>query len=70
VHLRHIAISVCRRGASLGSAIQAIAYGMEPSTAERGGKRKSQYVAMHFARQGVITEEMEYISKREKLEPE
>ncbi len=25
---------------------------------------------MHFARQGVITEEMEYIAKREKLEPE
>jgi len=25
---------------------------------------------MHLARQGVITEEMEYIAKREKLEPE
>src|SRR5213080_2099662 len=25
---------------------------------------------MHFARQGVITEEMQYIAKREKLEPE
>src|SRR5437899_536171 len=25
---------------------------------------------MHFARQGVVTEEMEYVAKREKLEPE
>src|SRR5205085_8765109 len=25
---------------------------------------------MHFARQGVITEEMQYVAKREKLEPE
>src|ERR1700726_1457418 len=32
-----------------------------------GNRNMSQ---MHFARQGVITEEMEYIAKREKLEPE
>src|SRR5712664_2754447 len=32
-----------------------------------GNRNVSQ---MHFARQGVITEEMEYIAKREKLEPE
>src|SRR5260370_31721638 len=25
---------------------------------------------MHFARQGVITKEMEYVARREKLEPE
>ncbi len=25
---------------------------------------------MHLARQGVVTEEMEYVAKREKLEPE
>src|SRR6266481_7391778 len=32
-----------------------------------GNRNVSQ---MHFAQQGVITEEMEYIAKREKLEPE
>src|SRR6202007_1591530 len=32
-----------------------------------GGRNMSQ---MHFARKGVITEEMEYVAKREKLEPE
>src|ERR1700724_4868102 len=32
-----------------------------------GNRNVSQ---MHLARQGVITEEMEYIAKREKLEPE
>src|SRR5437899_12968322 len=31
------------------------------------GRNVSQ---MHFARQGVVTEEMEYVAKREKLEPE
>src|SRR5207245_1519257 len=31
------------------------------------GRNVSQ---MHFARQGVITEEMEYVAKRERLEPE
>src|SRR5438552_5984966 len=31
------------------------------------GRNVSQ---MHFARQGVITEEMEYVAKREKLDPE
>ncbi len=32
-----------------------------------GNRNVSQ---MHFARQGVITEEMEYVARREKLEPE
>ena len=32
-----------------------------------GGRNMSQ---MHLARLGVITEEMEYVAKREKLEPE
>jgi phosphomethylpyrimidine synthase len=32
-----------------------------------GNRNMSQ---MHFARQGIITEEMEYIAKREKLAPE
>src|SRR5438445_13447727 len=32
-----------------------------------GNRNMSQ---MHFARQGIITEEMEYIAKREHLEPE
>src|SRR6266403_2708869 len=32
-----------------------------------GNRNVSQ---MHFARQGLITEEMEYVAKREKLEPE
>src|ERR1700726_1151891 len=32
-----------------------------------GGRNFSQ---MHFARQGVVTEEMEYVAKREKLTPE
>jgi len=32
-----------------------------------GGRNFSQ---MHFARQGIITEEMEYVAKREKIAPE
>jgi phosphomethylpyrimidine synthase len=32
-----------------------------------GNRNVSQ---MHFARQGLITEEMQYVAKREKLEPE
>jgi phosphomethylpyrimidine synthase len=37
------------------------------AAAANGNRNMSQ---MHFARQGVITEEMEFIAKREKLEPE
>src|SRR5882672_3441097 len=37
------------------------------AAATNGNRNVSQ---MHFARQGVITEEMEYVAKREKLEPE
>jgi phosphomethylpyrimidine synthase len=34
---------------------------------QNGSRNMSQ---MHLARQGVITEEIEYVAKREKLEPE
>ena len=37
------------------------------ATINGGGRNFSQ---MHFARQGVITEEMQYVAKREKLAPE
>src|ERR1700723_3004729 len=37
------------------------------ATMNGGGRNFSQ---MHFARQGVISEEMEYVAKREKLGPE
>src|ERR1700726_2428244 len=37
------------------------------ATMNGGGRNFSQ---MHFARQGVITEEMEYVAKREKIAPE
>src|ERR1700704_2650938 len=37
------------------------------AAAANGNRNMSQ---MHFARQGIITEEMEYIAKREHLEPE
>src|SRR5689334_2389676 len=37
------------------------------SAAANGSRNLSQ---MHFARQGVITEEMQYIARREKIEPE
>src|SRR5271170_2317837 len=33
-----------------------------------GGERN--FSQMHYARNGVITEEMEYVAKREKIEPE
>jgi phosphomethylpyrimidine synthase len=36
------------------------------AAAANGNRNMSQ---MHFARQGIITEEMEYIAKREHLEP-
>src|SRR4029077_5304115 len=37
------------------------------SAAANGSRNLSQ---MHFARQGLITEEMEYVARREKIEPE
>src|SRR5213080_4724088 len=37
------------------------------AAAPDGSRNMSQ---MHFARQGVISEEMEYVARREKLEPE
>src|SRR5215831_14551067 len=37
------------------------------AAASNGSRNMSQ---MHFARQGFITEEMRYVAKREKLEPE
>src|SRR4030088_2230680 len=40
----------------------------EAQAASANGNRNMSQ--MHFARQGVITEEMEFIAKREKLEPE
>ena len=48
-------------------AAAAAANGNDNGTHASKGRNVSQ---MHFARQGVITEEMEYIAKREKLEPE
>jgi Radical SAM ThiC family len=33
-------------------------------------ERVKNYSQMHYARKGVITEEMDYVAKREKLEPE
>ena len=36
----------------------------------RGTNGKRNVSQMHLARQGVITEEMEYVARREKLEPE
>src|SRR5207245_7684344 len=41
--------------------------GNDNGTHASKGRNVSQ---MHFARQGVVTEEMEYVAKREKLEPE
>ncbi|HKS67385.1 MAG TPA: phosphomethylpyrimidine synthase ThiC [Candidatus Acidoferrales bacterium] len=38
------------------------------SNAQNNGSRN--FSQMHFARQGVVTEEMEYVAKREKLAPE
>src|SRR5579862_2424024 len=40
---------------------------LSQSAAANGSRNLSQ---MHFARQGVITEEMEYVARREKIEPE
>src|SRR5713226_8227904 len=37
------------------------------TAAANGSRNVSQ---MHYARQGIITEEMEYVARREKLEPE
>src|ERR1700687_4588767 len=39
-------------------------------SAAAGGNGNHNLSQMHFARLGVITEEMEYVAKREKLEPE
>ncbi len=38
-----------------------------PTARQNGDRNVSQ---MHYARQGIITEEMEFVAKREKLEPE
>src|SRR5207245_9080886 len=44
---------------------------MEKREASIAGANGTRNVSqMHFARQGVITEEMQYVAKREKLEPE
>src|SRR5579871_2921096 len=44
---------------------------IEKREAEQAGKNGSRNMSqMHLARQGVITEEMQYVAKREKLEPE
>src|SRR3979490_477127 len=39
-------------------------------TAVAGANGKRNVSEMHLARQGIITEEMEFVAKREKLEPE
>jgi len=38
-----------------------------PAKSDGAGRNVSQ---MHYARQGILTEEMEYVARREKLEPE
>src|SRR6516164_8809663 len=44
---------------------------VEKREAETAGKNGTRNVSqMHLGRQGVITEEMQYVAKREKLEPE
>ena len=43
---------------------------IEKRLAAIGGNGKRNVTQMHLARQGVITEEMEYVARREKLEPE
>ena len=44
---------------------------VEKREAEAAGKNGSRNMSqMHLARQGVISEEMQYVAKREKLEPE
>src|SRR5438046_10075652 len=48
-------------------AAAAASNGNDHGTHGSQGRNVSQ---MHFARQSVITEEMEYVAKREKLEPE
>ena len=40
----------------------------EAAQASANGNRNMSQ--MHYARKGVITEEMQYVAKREKLEPE
>src|SRR5579859_3725876 len=44
---------------------------VEKREAESAGKNGSRNMSqMHLARQGVVTEEMQYVAKREKIEPE
>src|SRR5690242_18736527 len=44
---------------------------MPPIRSEWVKKRRGPIVTqMHYARQGIITEEMEFVAKREKLAPE
>src|SRR6202158_1605036 len=44
---------------------------MEKRWAARAAANGSRNVSqMHYARQGIITEEMDYVARREKLEPE
>jgi len=44
---------------------------VEKREAEAAGKNGSRNMSqMHLARQGVVTEEMQYVAKREKIEPE
>ena len=38
--------------------------------AQAGANGNRNMSQMHFARKGVITEEMQYVAKREKLDPE
>ena len=40
---------------------------LKETAAANGTRNVSQ---MHYARQGVVTEEMEYVARREKIEPE
>src|SRR5262245_35006297 len=40
----------------------------EPATAGPNGTRNMSQ--MHLARKGIVTEEMKYVAKREKLDPE
>ncbi len=43
---------------------------IEKRLAAAGANGARNVTQMHLARQGVITEEMEYVARREKIEPE
>src|SRR6202162_2647555 len=44
---------------------------VEKRLAETGGGEGTRNVSqMHYARKGALTEEMEYVARREKIEPE